>query len=127
MFHKYLKADIVGEDWSATLSSVRVHIVVRLRWVDFGQQKASLRAALLRVDVARHREPSVEDLLSIVHRRLQQLFEVLVLGHVLVAGRSPLGYGLAVEYEYLEERVHEQYPVGLYAGGVQQHRLGGGR
>lgn len=49
---------------------------------------------MLRVDVARHGEARLQDLLGVVQRSLQQLLEVLVLGHFLVAGLPPLSDGL---------------------------------
>lgn len=71
-----------------------IEVVVGLRWVDFGEEEASLRASVLRVDVARHGEARLQDLLSVVQRSLQQLFEVFILGHFLVARFPPLSYGL---------------------------------
>ena len=49
---------------------------------------------MLRVNVARHGEPRLQDLLGVVQRSLQQLFEVLVLCQFLVARLPPLGYSL---------------------------------
>lgn len=71
-----------------------VEVVVGLRRVDLGEQEAGLRAAVLGVDVARHGEARLQELLGVVQRSLQQLSEVLVLGHLLVACLTPLGYGL---------------------------------
>ena len=79
--------------------SPAVGIVVGMRGVDLGQQEAGLRAAVLRVHVAGHGEARLQDLLGVVQRRLQQLLEVLVLGHLLVAGLAPLGDGLRKEKE----------------------------
>lgn len=53
-----------------------------------------LAAAVLRVDVSRHGEARVQQLLGVVHRSLKQVFEVLVLGHVLIAGLPPLSHSL---------------------------------
>lgn len=74
-----------------------IEVVVRLWWVDFREQEASLRASVLRVDVARHGEARLQDLLGVIQWSLQQLFEVLILGHFLVARLSPLGYGLEIK------------------------------
>ena len=73
--HKHLQADIVGDDGRAALAlphithtSVQHHtnavelVVVRDGRVDFGQQEAGLRAALVAVDVARHGEPRLQHL-----------------------------------------------------------------
>lgn len=91
-----------------------------LRGVDFGEQESSLKtsgqevsrslggsfrmltgsgvshlaAAVLRVDIPWHGEAGVQQLLSIVHRCLEQVLEVLVLGHILVPGLLPLSYSL---------------------------------
>jgi len=107
---------------------------------------AYLRGALFSVDVSRHGEPGLEDFLRIVNGRLQQLFEVLVFGHVLVAQVAPLrdrlkahnvkhtlsrrpttqtspkvpraiSY-LSVENQDLEESVHEKNTVRLDTTGV---------
>lgn len=53
-----------------------------------------LAAAVLRVDVSRHGEARVQQLLGVVHWSLKQVFEVLVLGHVLIAGLPPLSHSL---------------------------------
>ena len=42
----------------------------------------------------------------------------------MISSSSPLSDGLTVEDEDLEECVHEEDPVWLDAGGVEQHRLG---
>ena len=68
-----------------------------LRRVDLGEQEAGLRAAVLRVDVARHGEARLQDLLGVVQGGQQQLLEVLILRHLLVACLPPLGYGLEVK------------------------------
>ncbi len=57
-----------------------------------------LAPPLLGADVPRHREPGLEYLCGVVHRRLQQLLEVLVLWQVVVPGRLPLGYRLRLHY-----------------------------
>ncbi len=57
-----------------------------------------LAPPLLGADVPRHREPGLEYLRGVVHRRLQQLLEVLVLGQVVVTGSLPLGYRLRLHY-----------------------------
>lgn len=54
-----------------------------------------LAAALLRVDVSRHGEASVQQLPRVVLRGVQQLLEVGVLGHVLVTRFPPLSHRLA--------------------------------
>lgn len=69
---------------------------MRLARIDFRQQKSSLRTALFRVDVPGHREPRLENFLSVIYRSLQQLTEVLVLGHVLVFEAAPLSYSLKI-------------------------------
>lgn len=53
-----------------------------------------LWAAMLGVDVPRHGEAALQDLLRVVDGRAQQLREALVLRHVLVAESTPLGYCL---------------------------------
>lgn len=50
--------------------------------------------ALFRVDVSGHGEASLQDLLSVVDRSFEELFEVGILGHLLVFGLAPLGYSL---------------------------------
>lgn len=67
---------------------------MRLRRVDLGEQEAGLRAAVLRVHVARHGEARLQDLLGVIQRSLKELLEVLVLGHFLVARLPPLSDGL---------------------------------
>ena len=58
------------------------------------ENPAHLRPASLGIDVSRHRETGRQDLLCVVDRRLQQLFEVLILGQVLVTGFSPSCHSL---------------------------------
>lgn len=53
-----------------------------------------LAAAMLRVDVPRHGEACVQQLLGVVYRSLKEVFEVLVLSHVLVARLPPLSHRL---------------------------------
>lgn len=60
---------------------------------------------MLCVYVAGHREAAVEDLLGVVHRSLQQVAEVLVLGHLLVACLTPLRHSLM---DRQRERVRER-------------------
>lgn len=59
---------------------------------------------MLCVDVARHGEARLQDLLGIIQWSLQQLFEVLILCHFLVACLSPLGYGLGIQRKTKELR-----------------------
>ena len=77
------------------------------------------------MDVPRHREPSLQDLLCIVQGRLQEVLKVFLLGHVLVACFPPLGYGLTKINDNLEESVHERNSVSKNAAAVQEHRLWG--
>ena len=118
----YLKADVVSQDRSSVPAAPGL-IVVSLAGIDLTEEEPRLAAALLRVDVARHGEPRQQHLLRVRHRGLQQLLEVGVLRLVLVAGSSPLGDCLPVEYEDLEEGVHQQDPVRLDGGGVEKDRL----
>lgn len=66
---------------------------------------------MLSVDISRHRKPSLQDILSIAARRSQELSEVLVLRHVLIAKLEPFGNRLALVDEYVKERVHEENAV----------------
>ena len=65
----------------------------------------------------------LKDLRHISHRCLEQLFEVLILRQVLIAGLDPLCNGFAVIDQNMIERVHEKDPVRLNAAAVQQHWL----
>lgn len=49
---------------------------------------------MLRVDVPRHGEACVQQLLGVVYWSLKEVFEVLVLSHVLVACLPPLSHRL---------------------------------
>lgn len=49
---------------------------------------------MLRVDVPRHGEARVQQLLGVIYRSLKEVFEVLVLSHVLVARLPPLSHRL---------------------------------
>jgi len=102
---------------------VGVHVVVRLRGIDLGQQEAGLGSAVLRIDVARHWEARLKNLLRVVHRCLQQLLEVLVLWHVLVFEGSPLGDGLAVVNQNLKERVHQEDAIRLDGSRIEEDRF----
>lgn len=53
-----------------------------------------LWASLLCINIARHRESCLQNFLSIIYWCLQQLAEILILWHVLIARRSPLSYSL---------------------------------
>lgn len=53
-----------------------------------------LAAAMLCVNVSGHRETCVQQLLSVIHRSLEQVFEVLIFGHLLVPGLPPLSHRL---------------------------------
>jgi len=110
-------------DGYETHLSVGVHVVVRLRRIDLGEQEACLGSTVLRVDVAGHGEACLEDFLGIVHRCLKKLLEVFVLGHVLVFEGSPLGDRLAVIDQDLEERVHQQDAIRLDRSRIEEDRL----
>ena len=75
------------------------------------------------VNVARHGKARLQDLLGVGDGRLQQLSEVLVLGHVLVAEREPLADRLGLVDQDLEEGVHEEDAIVNDARTVQQHGL----
>lgn len=64
---------------------------------------------MLRVHIAWHGEARLQDLLRVVQRSLQQVLEVLILRHVLVAGLLPLSYGL-----------HRNKPQGLCEGTARE-------
>ena len=76
------------------------------------------------VDISRHRKPSLQDILSIAAGSSQQLSEVLVLRHVLIAELEPLGNRLALVDEYVKERVHEENAVVEDGRRVEQDGLG---
>ena len=82
-----------------------------LRRIHFGQKKLSLASPVLRVDVWRHWEPCLQDLLWVPQGRLQEVLEVFLLGYVLVACFPPLGNRLTKINDSLEESIHEQYPI----------------
>lgn len=50
--------------------TVGIHIVMRLRWIDLGQQETCLRSTLFGVDVSGHGEASLQYFLCIIDRRL---------------------------------------------------------
>lgn len=56
------------------------HVVLCLRRVHFTQEKSSLRAAVFSVDVAGHRETGLQNVPGIIHRGLEELFEVFIFG-----------------------------------------------
>lgn len=76
------------------------------------------------VDISRHRKPSLQDILSIAAGSSQQLSEVLVLRHVLIAELEPLGNRLALVDEYVKERVHEENAVVEDGRRVEKDGLG---
>jgi len=121
VLHENLQRDIIGEDWSATITAVVKHIVVSLRWIHLGQEEPRLRAARFCDDVARHREPGLKDLLSIVNRSLEQLREILVFGLVLVIEFFPSCDGFTVIDDDVEKGVHQKNSVILQRGRVQQN------
>lgn len=121
MFHKKLYISFTHPLESVkrfTHLSVGIHVVVRLRRIDLGQQESCLRSAVLRVNVAWHGETCLQYFLGIIDGRLQQLLKVLILWHVLVLEGTPLGNSLAMIDEYLEKCVHQQYAIRLYRGSV---------
>ncbi len=77
---------------------VHVKITLSCQKVCLSILSPGLAPPLLCADVPRHREPCLEYLCGVVHRRLQQLLEVLVLGQVVVPGSLPLGYRLRLHY-----------------------------
>lgn len=118
MVHEHLQANVISEDGRSRFLSPSIQVIVCLRWIHFGQKKSSLATPVLCVDVPRHREPRLQDLLCIVQGRLQEVLEVFILGHVLVACLPPLGYGLTKINDNLEESVHEQNSVSKNAAAV---------
>lgn len=76
------------------------------------------------VDISRHRKPSLQDILSIAARRSQELSEVLILRHVLIAKLEPFGNRLALVDEYVKERVHEENAVVEDGRRVEKDGLG---
>lgn len=125
MVHEHLQANVISEDGRSRFLSPSIQVIVCLRRIHFGQKKSSLAATVLCVDVPWHREPRLQDLLCIIQGRLQEMLEVFILGHVLVACLPPLGYGLTKINDNLEEGVHEQNSVSKNAAAVQEHGLWG--
>ena len=56
-----------------TYRSISKHVVVCLGRVDLGEEVTSLRSTVLRVYVARHGEPSVQNVLSVINWILKEL------------------------------------------------------
>ena len=67
---------------------------------------------------------SQETHLSVPHRRLQQLLEILISLLVLVPRLAPLRNGLAVENQNMEEGIEKKDDVRLDRDAIQQDRLG---
>lgn len=80
-----------------TYPSVGEHVVVCLRRVHFGEEETGLRAAVLRANVSRDREASLQDVLGVIHRRLEQLLKVGIFGLIVIACRFPLGDRLKIK------------------------------
>ena len=72
-----------------------------LAGIDFAQKEPGLRSALLRGDVPGHGEPGLQNLSRVRDWSRQQLLEVLVFREVVVAGVTPLCYGLENKTENL--------------------------
>lgn len=85
-------------EWESVYLSPGIEVVVCLRRVDFRQQESRLWASMFSVDVARHGEACLQDLLSVIQRSLKQLLKVLILWHFLVACLSPLSNSLKLNW-----------------------------
>ena len=100
-----------------------VGVVVSLRRIHFGEQETGLRSAVFRVDVARHGETRLQNVLRIIHRRLEQLSKVLVARKLVIAFRTPVSDCFSVINDDLEESVHQQDTIRLNGRRIQQNRL----
>ena len=73
-----------------TYRSISKHVVVCLGRVDLGEEEASLRTTMLCVYVARHGEPSVQNVLSVINWILKELLEIGIFRLILVTRSAPL-------------------------------------
>ena len=96
MLHKYAQGYIVREDDLAAseilllLPTALMLRLVRVGRIQFRQQKASLRAALVALDQPRRWASRLGQLMRVANWLREKLFEVRVIGQILVVCFSPL-------------------------------------
>ena len=75
MVHEHLRANVISEDGCSHFLSPSIQVIVCLRRIRFGQKKSSLAAPVLHMNVSRHPEPRLQDLLCIVQGHLQEVLK----------------------------------------------------
>ena len=124
MLHKHLEAHVVGKDGSARRgSAVGTAGHVGSGRVELGKEETRLAAVLVADNVAGDGETVHKQVLRVRLGRLEDLLKVFVALLVLVARLAPLGDGLTVEDEQVEEGVEQEHHVGADGHGVKQHGL----
>ena len=114
MVHKRLQADIVREYRLRSLrnTAIRARLMCRTG-VKLRQQETRLRTARITNNESGQWESVLDEVLGILLGSLEQRAEVLVTLLILVARFPPLGHGLAMEDENVEEGVEKKDCLGL--------------
>jgi hypothetical protein len=122
--HKRLQADIIREDGLCSLRDAAICACLMCRRrVEFREKETRLGTTSIADNEAGQGEAVLNKILGVFLGRLKQGAEVLVALLVLVARFPPLGHGLAVEDEDVEEGVEEEDRLRLNGSRVEEHRL----
>ena len=89
MIHEHLQTHVIRENDVRSATHRRARVVRRAR-IQFGQQKARLRAVLIAINQTRHGESSGDYLFRLRLGRREQVFERHVLWLILIVRLSPL-------------------------------------
>jgi hypothetical protein len=124
MIHESLQTNVIRENGLRCLTNtaVRARRMCRRR-IQLAQQETSLRTSSITDNESRKRKAVLDKVFRVFLGGLEQGTEVLVAFLILISGLAPLGHGLAVEDENVEESVEEEDSFGLDGGGIQEHRL----
>ena len=118
-----MQTHVIRENDVRSATHRRARVVRRAR-IQFGQQKARLRAVLIAINQTRHGESSGDYLFRLRLGRREQVFERHVLWLILIVRLSPLRDRHTVENDNTEVSVEDQDFVRGDRAHVQQYGLG---
>jgi len=118
VLHEHVQRDIFCEVVARLHSRI---VRGQRRWVHSSFDLALLCVTRLCDEEARHGETRLHDVLSVLHRVLEQILDVLVLWILVILLFLPLSNSRALPDADVEESVHQEDHFVLHRVNIQQH------